>query len=344
MDYVHYSELCCRTNFSFLQSASHPEALVRQAHALGYRSLAITDECSLAGVVKAYTAARSMQLPLIIGSLFKTSAGLTLIVLATSRRGYAQLSDLITRCRRQAPKGEYRFSIDWLAPLQNDCLIIWRPCFDATLTPEAQRLILSHNKNLWTGLTLHEDDQDLHRCQSAIALQQLTQLPLVACGDILQHEATCQPLLDTLTAIRLRQPVHACGFALPRGQGHMLRPLGTLKNLYPGKLIEETQHIHARCQFDLGSLRYEYPAEIVPEGYTPQRYLINLVKQGMEARYPRGTSEKVHKLIQKELSLIASLEYAPYFLTVFDIVSFARSRGILCQGRGSAANSAVCFC
>lgn len=339
-----YSELCCRTNFSFLQSASHPEELVRQAKALGYQGLAITDECSLAGIAKAYAAARALQLSLIVGSLFCTPDGLTVIVLATSRVAYAHLSQLITRCRRQAPKGEYAFTVEWLDDLHTDCLLIWKPCHNNPLTEEAQHLILHHKNNLWIGLTLHEDDQDLKRCQTAIELQQLIQRPMVACGDIRQHTIACQPLLDTVTAIRLNQPIAQCGFALPHGQGHTLRERSKLQTLYPPALLTETQHIHARCHFDLGSLKYEYPTEIVPEGYTATQYLHALVQKGLTQRYPNGTSEKVHSLITKELALIDALNYAPYFLTVYDIVSFARSRGILCQGRGSAANSAVCFC
>lgn len=339
-----YSELCCRTNFSFLQSASHPEALVRQAQALGYQGLAITDECSLAGIAKAYAAARNLKFTLIVGSLFRTTTGLTVIVIATSRIAYAHLSQLITRCRRQAPKGQYTFKIEWLDDLHKDCLFIWKPCHQQPLTEDAQHLISKHSANLWIGLTLHEDAQDLKRCQAAIELQHLIQRPLVACGDVRQHDASCQPLLDTVTAIRLNKPLSQCGFTLPQGQGHTLRERHRLQALYPPALIAETQGIQARCHFDLGALKYEYPTEIVPEGYTATQYLNTLVEQGLQQRYPHGASKKVRSLITKELALIHELAYAPYFLTVYDVVSFARDRGILCQGRGSAANSAVCFC
>lgn len=341
---MHYSELCCRTNFSFLQAASHPEDLVQQAQALGYQSIAITDECSLAGIAKAYSAARNLQFSLIVGSLFCTASGLNVIVIATSRIAYAHLSQLITRCRRHAPKGQYTFKVEWLDDLHQDCLFIWKPCHQHPLTDDAQHLISKHKANLWIGLTLHEDAEDLKRCQTAIELQQLIQRPLVACGDIRQHDASCQPLLDTVTAIRLNTPLSQCGFALPQGQGHTLRTRPQLQALYPPALIAETQRIQARCDFDLGALRYEYPTEIVPEGFTATQYLNTLVEQGLQQRYPHGPSDKVRKLVAKELALIHELQYAPYFLTVYDVVSFARARGILCQGRGSAANSAICFC
>ncbi len=365
---MNYAELHCLTNFSFLRGASHPEELVERAHELGYAALAITDECSMAGVVRAHVAAREHGLPLIIGSEFRLDDGPRMVLLATNRRGYGQLCRLITRGRRAAEKGSYRLvradldcadlstgtspesplngvSAETAAnPLRlDDCLALWLPGHLPD-TDEARWLAGLFPERLWIAVELLTTGQDRRRLAALQALGRELRLSLVAAGDVHMHARGRRALQDALTATRLRTTIERAGFALyPNGERH-LRPLPRLHELYPRELIEATLAIAARCRFSLEELRYEYPHEIVPDGETPSRWLRQLTLQGMHNRWPAGAPGHVIRLVEHELALIAELEFDAYFLTVHDIVSYARSRGILCQGRGSAANSAVCFC
>jgi error-prone DNA polymerase len=349
-----YAELHCLSNFTFLRGASHPEELVGRAADLGYAALAITDECSVAGAVRAHVAARDRGLRLIIGSELRLDDGLRCVLLATNRAGYGQLCRLITRARRAAPKGKYLLSrSDFLLPtthyplptssLTSHCLCLWLP--SARPDPaEARWLASVFPERLWIAVELLTTGQDRRRFA---ALQQLGSelgLPLVAAGDVHMHVRGRRALQDVLTATRLGLPVDQAGYALhPNGERH-LRSLERLRELYPPELIAETSRIAARCTFSLEELRYQYPREIVPEGETPASWLRKLTEQGKRRRWPDGVPASVEAQIQHELALIAELSYESYFLTVHDIVEFARSRDILCQGRGSAANSAVCFC
>ncbi len=343
-----YAELHCVSNFTFLRGASHPEELVAQAKTLGYAALAITDECSLAGVVRAHVEAKKNGLPLIIGSEFRLDDGLRLLLLATSREGYGNLSALITRGRRSAAKGSYRLTRADLADGVGGCLALWLP----GRTPgreEADWLKARFSGALWiVGERLLEAD-DAARCVSLAAIAEATGLAVVACGDVHMHARERRALQDTLTAIRHKTSVAQAGYALyPNGERH-LRPLSTLQRIYPTAWLAETVAIASRCQFSLDCLRYEYPEEIVPPGETPTSYLRRLTEEGFIRRFsPTQVSaeqlQKVRKLIERELALIAEKRYEAFFLTVYDIVKFARDENILCQGRGSAANSAVCYC
>jgi error-prone DNA polymerase len=339
-----YAELHCLSNFSFLRGASHPEELVGRAADLGYAALAITDECSVSGIVRAHLAAREHGLKLIIGSELALADGPRCVVLAEQRAGYGRLCRLITRARRAAPKGRYRLErADLDRESLEGCLALWLPGARPEAA-EAAWLAERFPRRLWIATELLTTGQDRRRLELLRQLGRETGLPLVAAGDVHMHVRGRRALQDALTAVRLGVPVDRAGFALfPNGERH-LRPLSRLAELYPPELMDASLEVAARCSFSLEELRYEYPREIVPDGETPSSWLRKLAEQGERRRWPQGTPARVHGLIEHELSLIEELRYEAFFLTVHDIVSYARSRGILCQGRGSAANSAVCFC
>ncbi len=439
-----YAELHCLTNFSFLRGASHPEELVERAAELGYAALAVTDECSVAGVVRAHGAARERGLKLLIGSELRIDDGPRLVLLACNRRGYGQLCRLITRGRRAARKGSYRLvradfggadavaaparfagppvaedcrpgtvpsrspilALSEQSPTGNpapsadaadragvlagtrfdkasigerleagsgrhsgdpdprshgrhsgvdsrrstvpgldlsDCLALWLP--GPTPDEEHGRWLAGlFPHRLWIAVELLTTGQDRRRLASLERLGGELGLPLVAAGDVHMHVRGRRALQDVLTATRLGVPVEQAGYALhPNGERH-LRPLQRLRELYPPGLLAATLEVAACCSFSLDELRYEYPREIVPEGETPASWLRRLTEEGERRRWPTGTPAAAHALVEHELALIAELRYEAYFLTVHDIVRHARSLGILCQGRGSAANSAVCYC
>jgi error-prone DNA polymerase len=338
-----YAELHCCTNFSFLRGASHAEELVARAQELGYAALAITDECSLAGVVRAHVAAKSAGLKLIVGTEITLADGMRLVLLAQNRAGYGNLATLITLGRRrEVEKGSYRLTrndIDWGVP---DCLCLSIATKDSTRA-DADWLAARFPGRCWIAYErfLQPDDADCLAHLKTLGLP--PGLPLVAAGDVHMHARARRPVQDALTALRLKTTVDAAGHALfPNGERH-LRSRLALSRLYPPEFLAETLKVAALCDFSLDELRYEYPEEIVPKGMTPVQYLRAEVERGLAVRYPAGVSEKVRGQIEHELTLIAELQYEAYFLTVYDIVAFARRQHILCQGRGSAANSAVCY-
>jgi error-prone DNA polymerase len=341
-----YAELHCLSNFTFLRGASHPQELVQRAAQLGYRALALTDECSVAGVVRAHEAAKEAALHLIIGSEIQLADGPRLVLLAMDRAGYGNLCRLITRGRRAAPKGRYHLT---RADLENGlpgCLALLLTKAEAGAEPDVDHATWLRQhlpERCWLAVELHAGADDQYRLATLTAFAQAQGLPLVAAGDVHMHLRSRCMLQDTLTAIRLGRPVKDCGQSLfPNGERH-LRALKRLTAVYPAELLAESVHIAERCTFSLDSLRYEYPAELVPAGVTPAAHLRAMTEAGLTQRFPAGVPDKVRGLIEHELALIAELHYEHYFLTVHDIVAFARSQGILCQGRGSAANSAVCY-
>ena len=374
-----YAELHCRSNFSFLTGASHPEELVAAAHARGYAALAITDDCSLSGVVRAHAEAQRLGLHLIVGaqmqlqapvqaqrgavepassSVLADQAGPRLVLLAQNRRGYGNLSQWISVARRRASKGQYLAQpSDLEGRVPNAPYLAGLPGCFAILLPEATQsfeTLFAHA--MWLKTWFGADRcaiavELLHRPHDALRLERLPQvaelsgLSLVACGDVLMHARSRKPLQDLLTATRLNLPVADCGLALePNAEAH-LRARARLAALYPAEWLAATLAIAAGCAFSLAELRYEYPEEVVPAGHSPTSWLRVLTEAGVKRRFPEGELPSVRKTIEHELALIAQLGFEPYFLTVADIVQWARhERGILCQGRGSAANSAVCFC
>ncbi len=433
-----YAELHCRSNFSFLTGASHPAELVARAQALRYGALAITDECSFAGVVRAHEAAKEVGLALIIGcemrvrqrspaqaSVFvdpptpsapsasstpppvsptrasqtltnaaqaakarKAAAAkpsqaakarqasansaaarqaarttpaaddsfLRLVLLAQTRRGYGNLAHWITIARRRAGKGEY---LAWRGDVEGKepgaPMLAGLPDCLALLVPDASQPFEQVFADAMWLKTWFQD-------RAAIAIELLNRagdealvdtvkriagfvgLPIVAAGDVLMHVRSRKPLQDTLTATRLGRPVAQCGSALAANAEQHLRSRARLAALYEPAWLEQTLVLAGRCSFSLDELQYEYPQELVPPGQTPTSHLRQLTEAGMARRYPGGAPAAVRAQVEHELALIAKLNYERYFLTVADIVHWARERKILCQGRGSAANSTVCYC
>jgi error-prone DNA polymerase len=424
-----YAELHCRSNFSFLTGASHPEELVARAQALGYSALAITDECSLSGVVRAHAEARRVGLHLIIGAEMRLSPGgpvapapvaassvetragpaadspgrgigtddgfdaacagdidgddedaddgpaaaaaaavppedphavpqgARLVLLARSRRGYGNLAQWISIARRRAAKGGYlALASDLEGRVPNAPYLAGLPDCSALLLPDPRQrfeTVFAHAMWLktWFGtdraaiaveLLLRPHDATLE--DLAVRVAAASGLEVVAAGDVRMHSRSRKPLQDLLTATRHARPVADCaGLIEPNAEAH-LRSRQRLAAIYPADWLAATLRIAGDCAFSLAELRYEYPKEVVPDGHTPTTWLRALTEVGIAKRFPAGLPDRVRATIEHELALIAQLAYEPYFLTVADIVHWARGRGILCQGRGSAANSAVCYC
>ncbi len=367
-----YAELHCRSNFSFLSGASHPEELVERAQALGYSALAITDECSLAGVVRAHVEAKRSGLHLIVGAemqlthpvakdkgerVAEPGCGPRLVLLAQSRRGYGNLSQWITVARRRAAKGSYlAHAADVEGRVPHAPYLAGLPgCIALLLPADAQSFetVFAHAMWLktWFGadrafvsVQWHHGTHDAARLDVLQRVGQASGLALVASGGVLMHARSRKPLQDVLSATRLKRPVSACGLALQaNGEAH-LRSRARLASLFRREWLDATLHIAGQCAFSLDELRYEYPEEIVPAGHTPTSWLRRLSEQGVQRRFPHGMPSRHRATLEEELKLIELLKYEPYFLTVADIVHWARAQGILCQGRGSAANSLVCYC
>jgi error-prone DNA polymerase len=345
-----YAELLCLSNFSFLRGASRPEELVERAQALGYTALALTDECSLAGIVRAHVAAKEQGLKLLVGSQFQvqSDAPFTLVLLAINLNGYGNLCEFITRLRRTAPKGTYHLTLNAISPdALADCLVIAVPqrgSTQAQMDSVARWLLLHFVGRCWLGveqLRLMDDEMRLHRLRQS---SELTAVPLVAVGDVHMHLRSRKALQDVLTATRIGKPLTECGHALAPNAEQRLRSRLALAQRYPEALLAETLKVAGRCSFSLDELAYQYPSEVVPPGETPASYLRRLTYEGMGRRWSAGAPASVQQQVEHELALISELQYEHYFLTVYDIVAFARSQHILCQGRGSAANSAVCYC
>ena len=345
-----FAELHCKSNYSFLCGASHPEELVSRAKELGYEAIAITDECSLSGIVRAHVEAEKVGIKLIVGTEFHVLAEnkedmLEVVLLAPTRKAYAQLSALITRARRRMPKGEYELSVNDFGALTNECLALWMPGNLPLDRLEAQGRELQRSlPRLWMALELFLTERDLDQTANVLTLSMQLNLPIVASNDVHMHVPERKQLQDTLTAIRLGSAVSQLGTEAFSNAERHLRTYQAMRELYAEELLEESVKIARMCEFSLNSLRYEYPAEVVPQGLTPIEHLRALTLEGANRRWPEGTPDDVQDLLEKELTLVEELKYEYYFLTVYDIVRFARSRNILCQGRGSAANSAVCYC
>ena len=373
-----YAELHCLSNFSFGRGASQPEELVERAHALGYAALAITDECSVAGLVRAHLRAKALGLPFLCGAEFLLHDGpdalalrWRLVLIARSLQGWGDLCALITHARRAAPKGEYRLGWrDLMAlPLRELEAIVLperdaaQPCPSSTAPSStapwpssppgfdriAWRTLLTAARavwadHLWLGVELLHQPLDDAWLAALRELSAQVRVPLVACGGVQMHVRSRKPLHDVLAAIRLGRPVAECGFALQPNAERHLRLRSRLARIHAPELLAATLQVAQRCRFSLDELRYRYPREAVPPGLTPAQALRRFAIEGAHDRYPQGIPMKVKRSLVKELRLIAQCEYEMFFLTVLDVVRFARGRGILCQGRGSAANSVVCYC
>jgi error-prone DNA polymerase len=380
-DAFSYAELHCRTNFSFLEGASHPDELVQRATAWGYGALAITDRNSLAGVVRAHVAAKEAGLKLLIGAEITPHDAPPVVLLATNREAYSRLAHLITRGCRRAEKGECSLTFDDLAEHADGllaCVVLnrWQHPWQhgennhkppavvtrdapSVLTADAltekllsrAHLTLARYRELFANrcyalCELHRGPHDRLLLARSIAAAKRAGVPLVAANDVHYHEPQRRMLQDVLSAIRAGTTVTELNGGLFSNAERYLKSPDQMAELfadYP-QALARTIEIAQRCCFSLDELRYEYPVELCPPGTTPLEHLTQLTWSGSRQRYPQGLPEKVRRLIEHELLLIEQLHYETYFLTVWDLVRFARSRGILCQGRGSAANSVVCYC
>jgi error-prone DNA polymerase len=418
-----YAELHCLSNFSFQRGASSARELFERAKRLGYGALAITDECSLAGIVRALEASKETGVELIVGTEVQLADGPKLVLLAQNQDGYSDICRLITAGRRRSEKGEYHVMRSDVERLGEGVLVLWldsdrvrpqlesaawaedRSGSDEKIQPSGNVLLFDRKTaagdndslpssaahpattkdrpgpsasmalrgekkksletqpsagrescaawlkrhfrdRIWLAVELHRGADDALRLDELQAFGARHGLPLVAAGDAHMHVRRRRALQDVMTAIRLGCTIAEAGHALfPNGERH-LRRVDDLAALYPAELLAESSTIAARCQFDLGNLKYEYPHELVPSGKSAIEFLREQTWRGAAARWPGGIRPEVRVQIEKELTLIATLEYEHFFLTVEDIVRWAREQEppILCQGRGSSANSAVCYC
>ncbi|WP_139684747.1 error-prone DNA polymerase [Vibrio tasmaniensis] len=340
-----YSELFCQSNYSFLEGASHAEELVLQADFLRYKALAVTDECSVAGIVKVHSAIKQHKLSLkqIVGSMFWLNEECQVVLLCPNRQAYAELCRIITNARRRSSKGHYQLS-EWDIMSAKHCFIVWLPQQKNEDAHWGQWLSQHHSGRLWIGLQRHLKQTDQQYIDYCVELSQHHHLPITACGGVLMHNANRLPLQHSLTAIKYQKPITEVGSHLLANAERCLRSINKLSHIFKAEWLEESNRISELCEFDLDSLRYEYPSELIPQGETPMSYLRMLVEKGKQARFPQGVPNDIQQIIDKELGLIGELNYPFFFLTIHDIVMFAKSQGILYQGRGSAANSVVCYC
>ncbi|WP_160153121.1 error-prone DNA polymerase [Microbulbifer sp. ALW1] len=345
---MQYAELFCQSNFSFLQGASHPQELITSAHQLGYCALAITDECSMAGVVRAYAAleklkAEGSRLKLICGSFFRLQEDAQqLVLLAPNKLAYSEICQIISTSRLRTEKGQYQTYLQDIFDHCQHSICLWLPgatplTFPPTLKDHFQdRLYIALNNRL-------QPEQNLH-LQQIKELAHAEQIPLIATNAALMHSRTRKPLQDVLNANYHNCTLDQLGYRLEQNAERYLRSLREVKSLFPQQAIENSVKVANQCQFSLAELRYQYPSEVLPEGKNASAHLRELVEEGIKKRWKNGPEARIQQQIEVELALIAELRYEHYFLTIHDIVQFARSQHILYQGRGSAANSVVCYC
>jgi error-prone DNA polymerase len=340
-----FAELHALSHFSFGRGASSAKELFERAKRCGYQALAITDECTFAGAVRALEASRETGIKLIVGTEVTLLDGLKLVLLATNETGYARICSWITQARSAAAKGQYAFDRAWIDETSG-VLAIWLANYlDSFETIHTQALWLQQYfpSQHWLGIALHRQDFDAQKKTRLCEIAAQYQLKIVACNDVHMHTRQRRAVQDTLTAICKHRTIAEAGhYLFPNGERH-LRQYAALSAIYPKAWLDETLVIANQCQFDLSQLSYRYPRELVPDGFNASTWLRALTEQGCQWRWPGGVPDRAQALIAHELALIADLKFEAFFLTVHDIVRFARSRHILCQGRGSAANSAVCF-
>jgi len=340
-----YAELYCQSNFSFLTGASHPQELVMQASFYHYEAIAITDECSVAGVVRAYAAIKenNLAVKLIVGSLFRYE-GLEVVLICPNSQAYSELCRIITNSRRRSPKGEYKLS-QWDLMSVKHCIVLFKPSGDSDNDNQWLTWLKKyHQDRLYIAYQRHLNAGDHHYQHHCEQLAKQFTLTIVACGGVLMHSAKRLPLQHTLSAIRQGTSVEQLGTTALSNAERALRPLNKLVKLYNTQWLTNTLQIARLCTFELGQLRYQYPDEVLPQQLSASQYLRQLVERGITLRFKNGVSKEIRQIIEKELVLIAEQQYEYFFLTVYDIVQFAKRQGILYQGRGSAANSIVCYC
>jgi error-prone DNA polymerase len=342
-----YAELQVTTNFTFLEGGSHPEELARQAAALGLAAIAVTDRNSLAGVVRAHQAAKEAGIPLIVGARLDVTDGPSVLALVPDRESYARLSKLITLGRRRAGKGQCLLTTDDILERLPGARIVVLPQAEdtASFREILQRYRAAFGRDVWLAATHRYAGTDARRLQNLAMLADAAGVPLIATNDILYHHPERRILQDVLTCIRLGTTIDKAGWRLSaNAERHLKRPqeMARLFRDHPQAIVE-TIRLAESCHFSLEELSYEYPDEILRHKTDPQEELEYLAQEGLKERYGNNPPPQVADNVRRELTLIRELKYAPYFLTVHDIVRFAKDKEILCQGRGSAANSAVCY-
>jgi error-prone DNA polymerase len=349
-----YTELQVTTNFSFLRGASHPEEMVQQAAALGYTEIAITDINSLAGIVRAYAAAKKLNIRIIVGCRLQLLDGPSLLAYPTNIEGYAQLCELLTVGNLRAEKGEcHLYKKDVYEHLKDIRLIVLPPQqlnnlfeLEHSFSEVLQEYQKHFNDKIYIAAQRKYNGDDSKLLFRLAQLSAELQIPLIATNDVYYHEPARRQLQDVLTCIKEKCTIHTAGFKLFSNAERYLKTADEMKRLfrqYPDAVLR-TQEIVQACTFSLDELKYEYPEEITSEGRTPQQELTYLAWKGAKDFFGEDVPVKTVNAINHELHFIEEMKYAAYFLTVYDIVRFARGKNILCQGRGSAANSTVCFC
>ncbi|MBT41836.1 MAG: error-prone DNA polymerase [Idiomarina sp.] len=347
---MRYAELHCLSYFSFLRSAAAPGELVDRAVELGYSAIALTDECSVAGAVRAYQAAKQHSIKLIIGSEFNVDGVGKMVVLCPTRKAYAQLCHKITTFRQRMQKGSYEATTEDFLTGFEECFLLWLPAAPCSGSHYAKAINLGHRlkrhwqSRLWLLYERHYQSDDKSTFNFIQRLSQQLHLRVVAAGGCVLHDVNRQPLLDIVSAIAAGKPLSLYPECASANAERRLRDLSELQRCYPQQWLTETVTIADQCHFSMAELRYEYPAELVPAGLSASQYLRQLTERGATKRYPGGVPEKVVAQYKKELELIREQQYEYFFLTIHDLVCFAQQQGILYQGRGSAANSVVCYC
>ncbi|ABS64140.1 DNA polymerase III, alpha subunit [Parvibaculum lavamentivorans DS-1] len=343
-----FAELAVATNFSFLRGASHAEELVLAAKAQGLSAIGIADRNTLAGIVRAHAAAKEEKIRLLVGARLVLQDGFEVIAYPQDRAAYGRLTRLLTLGNRRAPKGECFLAMsDLLEHGEGHCFIAMPPPVpDEDFEAKLRLIAETFPDSIWLGLTPFYRADDVRRHHVLELLARKTQVPLVATNDVLYHSPDRKPLHDVVTCVREHCTLKEAGFRLAaNAERHVKSPEEMSRLLaHVPKALSATFDIVERCSFSLEELRYEYPADNFSEHETPQELLVRLTWEGARDFFSQGVDDKIRKAIDHELKLIEEMAYAPYFLTVHDIVRYARSQNILCQGRGSAANSTVCFC
>ncbi len=351
---MNYTELQITTNFSFLRGASHPEEVAEHAAALGYTEIAITDRNSFAGIVRAHAAAKKNHIRIIVGCRLDLLDGLSLLAYPTNKQAYSQLCNLLTTGNLRAEKGECKLYKDDVYKYANDVKFIVLPPtelnelfdFDVSFLNALKEYKEIFKNDLYIAASRPYQGDDNKYLYRLAQLSSQLQIPMVATNDVHYHEPGRRQLQDIVTCIREKCTIYNAGYRLHPNAERYLKPQEEIFRLfrqYP-EAVMQTQEIATACTFSLDELKYEYPEEITHEGRTPQEELTYLSWQGATERYGNDVPEKTIAAIKYELKFIEQMDYAPYFLTVYDVVRFAREQKILCQGRGSAANSTVCYC
>ncbi|MCZ6787311.1 MAG: error-prone DNA polymerase, partial [Planctomycetota bacterium] len=333
-----YVPLWCKSNYSFLEGASHPQELVETAQRLGLESLALTDRDGVYGIVRAHVRARELGVHLILGSQVTIDDATKIVLLVEDREGYANLCRLLTRGRLRSPKGSC--SVAWEEVCEHAEGLI------ALCGPSLGRLKEAFDERLYALVARHREPGDVLFEQSVRERAQQYAVPIVAATEVLYHTPGRRRLQDILTCIREKVTITSAGRRTKPNAEHALLTAYVFSKLFSDDpdAVRRTEEIRDRCRFSLSEIRYRYPSERLPDGKTSSEWLEELTFAGAKKRYPDGVPASVRKILQKELALINELDYCGYFLTMWEIVRFCRERKILCQGRGSAANSAVCFC